>query len=340
MTDEEESRQILKQALKLANEAISIDSHSHSQDKVKVAASYERVVEMLRSPALTAFLEGMEYEKDKIEGLIRVYSERISELSHLDPGQDDVAVPPPPAPLVEVEAKGSIDKLSSSIAEISLNEWTFANHRRNLNVSRFYLEKCPPSTEKRAFWLMRLLATCFNTGGFLSERLYVPKDMWMHMASRYSGKELQMAAYKRVSSRLGELSLVDLSDTQLVQRELADFEEMLYGIQKQFMKKFKYLQESAVLTSNKKLVVDLDVPEKGRSVDEYLASLETMLDAPQFLDDWITYFSTKPDMTGINDSLVRISDFLLKIVCGVIMNELQINLTAYVKFYRDEFMTV
>lgn len=101
------------------------------------------------------------------------------------------------------------------------------------------VEPCPESCLLRPFWLMRnILSTLTHTkGGFLTSRLFVPREVWQIQSSKVKNVDDKIANCDLLTAALGRLALVDTYDADAVMEELESFEDVLERIQNNLGKK-------------------------------------------------------------------------------------------------------
>jgi hypothetical protein len=74
--------------------------------------------------------------------------------------------------------RGRVDTILAHIPELmrqSVPPWGM----KEVNVNSFQrMEPCPIDPGARTYWLMRTLSKTMTTGGWLSDTLYIPRDLW------------------------------------------------------------------------------------------------------------------------------------------------------------------
>ncbi|KAI5248812.1 hypothetical protein E4T43_00975 [Aureobasidium subglaciale] len=95
------------------------------------------------------------------------------------------------------------------------------------------LEPCPEPTLLRPFWMLRCIANVLNQprGGFLSTRLFVPRQIWQNRTVKLKSVEDKIANCDLLTAALGKLSKVDTYDADAVLEELQSFEEVMERVQ-------------------------------------------------------------------------------------------------------------
>ncbi|KAK6388557.1 hypothetical protein LTR65_007713 [Meristemomyces frigidus] len=101
------------------------------------------------------------------------------------------------------------------------------------------LEPCPESFLLRPFWLMRGIASTLThpKGGFLTTRLFVPREVWYTRGVKLKSIEDKIANCDLLTAALGRLAGVDTFDADAVMIELQSFEEVMERVQAALSKK-------------------------------------------------------------------------------------------------------
>lgn len=101
------------------------------------------------------------------------------------------------------------------------------------------LEPCPESFLLRPFWLMRCLyqTIAHPRGGYLSTKLFVPRDVWRVKNVKIKGIEEKIASCDLLTAALQKLSKVDTYDADAVLEEMQAFETVLEQVRVSLAKK-------------------------------------------------------------------------------------------------------
>ena len=101
------------------------------------------------------------------------------------------------------------------------------------------LEPCPESFLLRPFWLMRCISSTLHhpKGGFLTTRLFVPREAWSTRGVKLKAVEDKIANCDLLTAALGRLAGVDTLDADAVAEGLEGFEEVMERVQGQLSKK-------------------------------------------------------------------------------------------------------
>ncbi|KAI9848434.1 MAG: hypothetical protein M1837_000229 [Sclerophora amabilis] len=101
------------------------------------------------------------------------------------------------------------------------------------------LESCPAETILRPFWLMRCLyqTIVHPSGGYLSTKLFVPRDVWRVKGVKIKGVEEKISNCDFLTAALQNLGKVDTFDADAVLEEMQSLESVLDQVQQTLHKK-------------------------------------------------------------------------------------------------------
>lgn len=101
------------------------------------------------------------------------------------------------------------------------------------------LEPCPESFLLRPFWLMRCFyqTLAHPRGGYLSTKLFVPRDAWCVKGVKLKALDDKIAACDLLTAALLKLAAVDTLDADAVLEEMQSFEYVLEQAQLALTKK-------------------------------------------------------------------------------------------------------
>ncbi|KAK6503289.1 hypothetical protein TWF481_008316 [Arthrobotrys musiformis] len=91
------------------------------------------------------------------------------------------------------------------------------------------LEPMPSEQLSRTFWLMRCLNNAISNphGGYLSQKLFVPREIWLMRGVKLKCVDEKIAASDNLTIALKKLSSVDKTDAELLLKELQDLEVVM-----------------------------------------------------------------------------------------------------------------
>ncbi|EKD13782.1 uncharacterized protein L3040_005601 [Drepanopeziza brunnea f. sp. 'multigermtubi'] len=101
------------------------------------------------------------------------------------------------------------------------------------------LEPCPLEYLLRPFWLMRALyqTIAHPRGGYLSTKLFVPRDVWLVKGVKIKSLEDKIANLDFLTAALMKLAKVDTTDADAVLEEMQSLEGVLEQVQATLTKK-------------------------------------------------------------------------------------------------------
>jgi len=168
----------------------------------------------------------------------------------------------------------------------------------------FPLEPCPESFLLRPFWLMRCLyqSIVHPRGGYLSTRLFVPRDVWRVKNVKIKGVEDKVSNCDLLTAALLKLAKVDTLDADAVLEEMQSFETVLDQVRNILQKKLGSevgLQSSAALFKGSPAV------EEAGSQAEALSSKSSNTSNKSYLSSWrkLRSKSSGAGLTAISTTL-------------------------------------
>ena len=101
------------------------------------------------------------------------------------------------------------------------------------------LEPCPDSSFLRPFWLLRCIyqTIAHPRGGYLSNRLFIPCDIWKVKTTKLKSVEEKVASCDLLTATLLKLAKVDTLDADAVLREMQFLESVMEQTQASLTKK-------------------------------------------------------------------------------------------------------
>ncbi|WPH00161.1 Hypothetical protein R9X50_00298400 [Acrodontium crateriforme] len=128
---------------------------------------------------------------------------------------------------------GGITTGGSFLFNTSLTDDPTALSPRSPDICPPGLEPCPESFLLRPFWLMRSMGSTIThpKGGFMSEKLFVPREVWQTRGVKLKSVEEKIANCDLLTAALGRLAGVDTYDADALMEELQGFEEVMERVQ-------------------------------------------------------------------------------------------------------------
>ncbi|MCJ1367979.1 hypothetical protein MMC16_007117 [Acarospora aff. strigata] len=147
------------------------------------------------------------------------------------------------------------------------------------------LEPCPESSLLRPFWLLRCLyqTLAHPRGGYLSTKLFVPRDVWRVRNVKIKGLEEKVANCDLLTAALLKLSRVNTLDADAVLEEMQSLESVLDQVQVSLSKKLG--NEVGVQVSSSLFKGGTTAEEAGSHMDN-LPSKSSNLAGKSYLTTW------------------------------------------------------
>ena len=149
------------------------------------------------------------------------------------------------------------------------------------------LEPCPDSHLLRPFWLMRCFyqTIAHARGGYLSTKLFVPRDVWRVKGVKIKGMEDKIANCDLLTAALQKLGNVDTLDADAVLEEIQSFEQILDQVQSNLVKK---LGSEVGVQGIASLFKDAPIStgESSQGIEPVLNSARTVSQGKSYLTSW------------------------------------------------------
>jgi hypothetical protein len=147
------------------------------------------------------------------------------------------------------------------------------------------LEACPESFLLRPFWLMRCLyqTIAHPRGGYLSTKLFVPRDVWRVKNVKIKGIEDKVGQCDFLTAALRKLSKVDTLDADAVLEEMQSFETILEQVRNVLQKK---LGSEVGVQSSAALFKASPITEDGAAQADTLSTKPGNASSKSYLSSW------------------------------------------------------
>ncbi len=145
------------------------------------------------------------------------------------------AVPALPTPL----ATAFSSKLNMPSGGLYLFDNDIHDPASDIANKPIQLEPCPTEFLLRPFWLMRAIyqTLAHPRGGYLSTKLFIPRDVWKVKNVKIKGLEEKIGACDFLTAALQKLARVDTNDADAVLEEMQNFEDVLEQVRVSLTKK-------------------------------------------------------------------------------------------------------
>lgn len=230
--------------------------------------------------------------------------------------------------------------------EVNINEFEF---KESLPIGSLP-DPAPASIYYRPFWMMRLLAQTMTRGGYMTPKLYVPRNVWFQLGAKFTAIEAKFTACETVLIYLLKLKDEDITDKNMLAKQLEEFCQQLDTVQNALARKLRYINEiksdkqvtklAQVGNIISKSVERLQANVMKLRIDDDSAYIELLIkifETSQFLEQWMTKFDNEP---VIISKLKRISEFFYSVMCTFVIRDFNILLERYMKKTRQSFVQI
>lgn len=101
---------------------------------------------------------------------------------------------------------------------------------------------------------MRTLGQTMVRGGYVTQRLWVPRNLWFQPGAKFTAIEAKFTSCETILIYLQKLKEEDLEDTVNLAKELDEFCLQLDSIQNTLARKLKFIKEITDKSSERKLL--------------------------------------------------------------------------------------
>ena len=163
--------------------------------------------------------------------------------------QTQMTTPPTPGGMVPMTPGYAISPSASGLASGGLHLFDSKIHSPTTPGSPSSLipnppaplEPCPTEPLSRPFWLMRCLyqTIAHTRGGYISARLFVPKDVWLQKGVKIKAVDDKISACDLISAALAKLTIIQSGEPDLnaIYEEMQSLEAVLDRVQTMLSKK-------------------------------------------------------------------------------------------------------
>jgi len=317
--------QAVTKAIGLAQEAVKADEAGNIEEAI---ALYVQSVELIKM-GLQIQPEAEVVDNSVLHKYSKLYSDRIDELrkSLAEDGLADLSEVGPadagPQPFFMYDDVEVRTATPPEAAPSGPDEW------------------------RRPFWLMRILRTSMQFGGYLSPdaRVFVPRRLWVQKGARFIGLAAKAECAQCLIGELQRVRSVDFRNPPALARELDRLCDTLDALQNSLHRLLPIIAETkggvtegntiSKLTDRfKVLAKTLDktaarmtaLPTKCHDPAEYISSVVQLFDAAMVVETWIEHYNAVPrhaDGTErVRERLHRCAAFLYEVVCAFVIQDL------------------
>lgn len=240
-----------------------------------------------------------------------------------------------------------VDLILTNIPEIASHDSKNAEFEFQESLPIGSLPEAPPvNVLFRPYWLMKLLAQTMTRGGYMTAKLYVPKNVWFQLGAKFTAIETKFTSCETILIYLQKIKDVDMGDTNMITKELEEFCQQLDQIQNSLARKLRFINEikgketklaqmgSKITKSMERLqanVMRLRIDDDAA----YIELLVEIFEISQVFPQWLTRFENEPVILG---KLKRVSDFFYSVLCAFVIRDFNMLLERYMKKTRHAFV--
>ena len=336
--------QAVEKAIRLAQEAVKFDESGELDEAIRL---YSQSVDLIEQGL------AMQREEEVVDNTVlhkysKLYSDRIAELRQ-------VATADASAASAAGGAAGSSGGggAAGGAAASGTSSGAFA-FDDDVEAIRAAKPPAPAPTGadewRRPFWLMRILLTSMQHGGYMSPdaRVFVPRKVWLQKGGRFAAMTAKLDCAQCLVAELGKVqaAVKDFKQPAQVTPELDRLNETLDALQASLARLLPCVPEpkgggaaadkdgssmSKLTERFKGLAKTLDktaarlgaMPAKASDPSEYTSALAGVFGAFGFLEAWMGYYVPLGAKHGdVLERLHRCVTFLYDVVCAFVIQDL------------------
>ena len=120
-----------------------------------------------------------------------------------------------------------------------------------INVEGFQYEEPPKDMQDIPYWQLRCIQRTIETGGYLSDSLFIPMKVWQQTDVKFSGIQIKSTAFeiiiRLITNQVEILSMrIDEATVAAAEQVFSSIAEELLALQNQLSKSFNYIKENVV----------------------------------------------------------------------------------------------
>lgn len=322
----EPSWNIIAKAVVRAEIAVAADVNG---DLSTAITAYKEVIDLLSSADISTLTPA---QQNKIHQKCQMYSERLHTLET-----------PRGSTTVEEPVLFTLDFLFDSIPKGSSPD------------------PPPASPFHRPYWLMRVLYKTMTTGGYLTPKLYVPRQIWFQTGIKLTGVSSKFMSCDTALIYLLKMEKENVKDRgswNKLDKDLDEICGILGKIQNNLSRKLPFIAEVELTLEKEKQhgIVAKGIGSMVKSVSrakhtilkekiaddtKYIDTLVRLFEKAQFLEDWLNFFESIDKDVTVDSILVKLrklGDFLYSVVCAFVIRDFDILIQRYMKKIRLSFV--
>eukprot|EP01137_Pigoraptor_chileana_P031322 Opistho-2@18995 len=215
----------------------------------------------------------------------------------------------------------------------------------------------PTNVHRKPYWLMRVLLRTMVTGGYMTPKIYVPRQVWFQTGVKLSSVSAKFMCCDTVLLYLLKLEKENIREKggwNQLERELDELCGVLDKLQNNLSHKLNFIAEVAVPQAERqsqsgvtKGILDFShgvlksvsrakhniIKEKVADDSKYIDTLIRLLEKGQVIEEWLVFFESQEpgSCENVVGHLRRISDFFYTVLCAFVMRDFGVLLKRYLR---------
>lgn len=121
-----------------------------------------------------------------------------------------------------------------------------------MSLDSFVYEEPPKDMQAIPYWQLRCIQRTIESGGYLSDSLFIPRNVWQQTDVKFSGIQIKSTAFeiiiRLITNQIEILSMrVEEATMAAAEQVFCHVAEELFALQNQLSKSFPYIKENVVL---------------------------------------------------------------------------------------------
>ncbi|CAG8455350.1 10093_t:CDS:2 [Paraglomus occultum] len=176
----------------------------------------------------------------------------------------------------------------------------------------------PDDVHMRPFWLMRLLGRTMASGGYLTEKLYVPSSVWGQATVKLSAIEAKVSSCDIIYNCLLRLEKIPVHDMDGLVKELDSIDSTIESIQNTLARKLSFVES----TNGKSRQSTNSIMNWGNKISQ---RLDRMSDKRSETNAYVEI------LLKVFTNAKVVADFFGNVICRFVVKDLGILIDKYVK---------
>ncbi|CAI2163092.1 5909_t:CDS:2 [Funneliformis geosporum] len=226
---------------------------------------------------------------------------------------------------------------------------TFYYDDPHMSSNNGLFEPTPNDLHLNPFWLMKKLERTMTTGGYLTPKLFIPRNLWLQGHVKLVAIDTKMSSCEVVSTCLMKLSKTTYNDMDKLAKELECIDPILEGLQNSLARKLNYVEStngkgrqstSSLMNWGSKLSRGLDRMGMGNAMvrteeaNGYVDVLLKVFQQAGVVENYIRHFTSLQapyhhHHKQILSRLHKFADFFGNVICRFVVKDLGVLTDKY-----------